>query len=98
MYGDGRNGEGSYAGSSEMRELVFHLSEAIRSDQPGSLNKLKESHEVKIREAEDGIRRICKKKFMQFINANSQMEGFKQDLGDVRKNLVSINEQIGEVR
>ena len=84
--------EVSAGASSEMRELVFHLSEAIRSDQVGSLNKLKEHHEVKIREAEDGIRRLCKKKFMQFIEANEQMEGFKKGLEDVRKNLVNINE------
>ena len=31
-----------FAGQSEMRELVFHLAEAIKSDEVGALTRLKE--------------------------------------------------------
>ena len=70
-----------------MRELVFHLSESIKSDQIGALARLKEHHETKIRQAEDGIRRLCKKKYQKFLEVNAQMEDFKTNLRDVRTNL-----------
>ena len=54
-----------------MREMVFHLAEAIKSEQVGSLARLKESHQVQITEAEEGIRRLCKKKFHKFLEAHT---------------------------
>ena len=79
-----------FAGQSEMRELVFHLAEAIKSDEVGALTRLKEQHETHIREAEEGILRICKKKYMKFLDAHSQMEEFKGDLRQVRTGLGQI--------
>ena len=48
-------------------------------------------------EAEEGIRRLCKKKYSQFLDANDQMEGFKDGLSDVRLNLGQIHQQITQV-
>ena len=75
-----------------MRELVFHLAEAIKSDQVGALARLKEKHLAHIGEAESGIKRLCKKKFTEFIDANSEMEEFKTGLRQVRSNLGQIQE------
>jgi len=73
--------------SSEMREMVFHLAQAIRSDQTGALKRLKEEHVCKIVECEDSIRRLCKKKHNLFLDANQSMDQFKGGLKLVRTNL-----------
>ena len=73
-----------------MRELEFHLAEAIRSDQPGAIAKFKETQEGHIRAAEDGIKRLCKKNFLNFIDAHDQMERFKDSLRHVRTDLGQI--------
>ncbi len=53
-----------------MRELIFHLAQAIKSDENGALSQLKEHHEGKIVEAEESIRRLCKKKYQMFLGVN----------------------------
>mmetsp|Transcript_16915 Transcript_16915/g.21409 ORF Transcript_16915/g.21409 Transcript_16915/m.21409 type:complete len:81 (+) Transcript_16915:42-284(+) len=78
--------------SSEMRELVFHLAEAIRSEQAGSLQRLKEHHEAQIGSAESQIRKICKKKYQKFLDASASMDVFRAGLGEVRGNLGSIQD------
>lgn len=80
-----------------MRELVFHLAEAIKSEDPSALSKLKEQHEGQIRAAEEGIKRLCKKKYKNFLQANSQMEEFKGGLKQVRSELASIQREISNI-
>ena len=75
---------------SEMRELVFHLAEAIRSDQVGSLQRFKEHNEAKISQAENGISKVCKKEYNKFLKAHDSMDGFKTGLREVRSNLGQI--------
>ena len=66
-----KGGANDVSGQTQMRELVFHLAEAIKSNDPSALNKLKEQHQGQIRAAEEGIRRLCKKKYKNFLQANS---------------------------
>ena len=68
------------------------MAHAIKSDQLGAIARLKEKHQNHISEAEEGIKRLCNKKFTEFIDANAGMEEFKTSLRQVRGDLGQIQE------
>ena len=81
----------------EKRELIFQLSEAIRSDKPTAIQDFKQEKEQKIRQTEEDIHKLCKKQYPEFLKAHQNMAMFKTDLKHVRKQLGTIQENIVEV-
>lgn len=81
----------------DKQELIFQLSEAIRSGKPKSMEEFQTECQVRIRRTEDAIKRLCKKHYPEFMQASECMEHFKVGLSDVKDRLKDIQANINDV-
>ena len=81
----------------EKRELIFQLSEAVRSSKSTAINDFKAEKEQKIRQTEEDILKLCKKQYPEFVKAKANMNEFKTEVKKVRDQLSIIQENVAEV-